>query len=384
VNDLVVGMSLLTQAADQFTGTATYVRELLLEFGQRTGHVRVHGLCNRHALANFNGCSSPAVKLTAANYPMGDNRATRALAVTAARLTARRLARQFADDACVVHYPLTLDVPSVRLPTVLTLHDVLHHDLPQHFSSAGRLWRRICYDAPARRATLVHTVSMFSKARIVDRLGVDADRVVVIPHGVDHLRFKPEPDNRDEALLESFDLPDRFLFYPATLWAHKNHLKLLDALKLVEEQELHLVLCGATVGRLQEILAAAEQRGLAQRVCHLGFVADAALPAVYRRAIALAFPSMYEGFGTPPLEAMAAGCPVASTLVGPLAEVCGGAAIELIPDDPRQMAEAIDLIAGDLQLRARLRAAGLEHAATFSWARAADAHLDAYTRARGV
>ena len=378
-------MGLLTQGADQFTGTATYIRQLLLQFAECTDEVRVQALCNAHALCHFSDCSSPAVTLTEITQLFnGGSRAVRALSLVATSKISAKHGRSFSGDVEVVHYPLTLDVPSVSTPTVLSLHDVQHHDLPQYFSVTDRLWRRVFYDAPARRATLVHTVSMFSKGRIVETLGVDPDRIVVIPHGVDGQRFKPVEGVRDEELVQPLALPPRFLFYPATLWAHKNHLALLDAFALVEDDELQLVLCGAPYGRLDEILAAAAQRGLRDRVRHLGFVADETLPAIYRRATALAFPSTYEGFGVPPLEAMASGCPVASTLVGPLAEVCGDAALELVPDDPRQIAHSIDRITSDEKLRARLRSAGLNQAARYSWAAAAKAHVEAYGRARGL
>jgi glycosyltransferase involved in cell wall biosynthesis len=384
VGELVVGMSLLTQGADQFTGTATYVRELLLAMGRRMAQARVEVLCNEHALVSFACCASPVVTLThATGHRAGTSRAGRAVALVGAHAGSRRLARQFTADVGVVHYPLTLGVPSVALPTVLSLHDVQHLDLPQHFTAATRLWRRMYYDRPARRATLVHTLSSYSKGRIVERLGVDPDRVVVIPLAVDHRRFRAEQDACEEEVLVTLGLPKRFLFYPASLWPHKNHIALLDALALVQDDELALVLCGAPVGRLPEVLAAAASRGLEDRVRHLGFVPDAALPAVYRCATALVFPSTYEGFGAPTLEAMASGCPVASTFVGPLPEVCGGAAIELVPDDPRQIAAALDRVAGDEPLRAQLRAAGLAQARRFSWARVVDAHLAAYRRAGG-
>lgn len=375
-------MSLLTQGADQFTGTGTYVRELLRELGQRTEQARVEVLCNEHASTYFRDCASPGVRLTrASGHQVGTSRSRRALALAGAHVVSGRLARQFTEDVRVVHYPLTLGLPSVRLPTVLSLHDVQHHDLPQYFSPAARLWRRIYYDGPARRATLVHTLSRYSKGRIVDRLDVDPDRVVIIPLAVDHRRFRPEASPLDAELVLPLCLPKRFLFYPATLWRHKNHLKLLDALALVEDDELHLVLCGGSFRRLPELLAAAAKRGLTDRVQHLGFVSDEALPAVYRRATALVFPSTYEGFGAPPLEAMASGCPVASTLVGPLAEVCGDAALELVHDDPDQMAEAINRVASDETLRTHLRGAGLEQAGRSSWVRVADTHLDTYRRA---
>lgn len=378
---LVVGMALLTQGAEQFTGTATYVRELLAQLGQSADRVHLELLCNEHALDAFAGCASPGVVLKPAHgHRAGTSRARRAVGLARARILPRALRRQLAD-VHVVHYPLTLGVPSVRLPTVLSLHDVQHHDMPQYFSRSALLWRRIYYDAPASRATLIHTLSRYSKGRIVDRLGIDPGRVVVIPLAVDPRRFGPEELAGDAELALALNLPRRFVFYPATLWPHKNHLELLDAMSLVKDGDLHLVLCGAAFGRRREILAAAASRGLADRVHHLGPISDAALPAVYRRATALVFPSTYEGFGVPPLEAMASGCPVASSRAGPLPEVCGDAAAVLAPGDPRQMAGAIERICNDAPLRAQLRDAGLKRAAGFSWGQVAEAHIHAYRRA---
>lgn len=376
-------MSLLTQAPDQFTGTASYVRGLLGEFGRPGLEIGVHALCNQHALALFADCASARVRLTgAAGFRVGSSRAARAAALARSLARPSPVTRQFAPDVAVVHYPLTLGVPWTDLPTVLSLHDVQHHDLPQHFSPATRLVRRILYDSPARRATLVVTLSEHSKRRIVATVGVDEERVVVIPLAADRTRFRPEPGARDEELAEALALPARFVFYPATLWPHKSHIALLDAFARIADDELHLVLCGAPFGRLEEVLEAAAARGVGNRVRHLGFVSDDALPAIYRHATALVFPSTYEGFGAPTLEAMASGCPVATSLAGPLAEICGGAAQVLEPGDPEQMALAIGAITTDAQLRSRLRTAGLERAAQFSWATSARAHIEVYRRAR--
>lgn len=287
----------------------------------------------------------------------------RAAALGTSLIRPGRVTRQFAREVTVVHYPLTLGVPWADPPTIVSLHDVQHHDLPEHFSAATRLARRVLYEAPARRATLVVTLSEHSKRRIVARLGIDPAHVTVIPLAADHGRFRPAPDPRDEQLAAELRLPARFVFYPATLWPHKNHLRLLDAFARVADLEMHLLLCGAPFGRLEEIRAAAAARGVGARVRHLGFVADDALPAIYRRATALVFPSTYEGFGAPTLEAMASGCPVASSLSGPLGEICGGAAEELRPDDPAQMAAAIDAVTTDEGLRTRLCGAGIERAA---------------------
>jgi glycosyltransferase involved in cell wall biosynthesis len=165
------------------------------------------------------------------------------------------------------------------------------------------------------------------------------------------------------------------------LWLHKNHIALLDAMSRIDDEEIHLVLTGAPLGRLDELLANAGKRGLRRRLRHLGVVSEAALPVLYRAATAVVFPSRYEGFGVPPLEAMACGCPVASSLAASLAEVCGDAVIALHPEDSSQMAEAIARICTDEALRNRLRQRGLARARLFSWSAAAEAHVAVYRRA---
>jgi glycosyltransferase involved in cell wall biosynthesis len=378
---LTLGMSLLTQAPDQFTGTASYVRGLLREFARPERGISVHGLCNEHALRAFGDCASAEVRLAAVpGFRIGTSRAMRAMRLARSLVQPARVTRQFAPEVSVVHYPLTLGVPWTDLPTVLSLHDVQHHDLPHHFTAATRLARRILYDAPARRATFVVALSEHAKRRIIDTAGVAEDRIVVIPLAADQTRFRPGPRADDEELVARLALPQRYVFYPATLWPHKNHIGLVDALARIDD-DLHLVLCGASFGRLDAVLAAAAQRGVEHRVRHLGFVSAETLPVIYRRAAALVFPSTYEGFGAPILEAMASGCPVASSMAGPLAEICAGAAAVLEPDDPAQMAKAISAVTSDEPLRLRLRAAGLQRAGEYSWSRSAQAHLDVYRRA---
>jgi glycosyltransferase involved in cell wall biosynthesis len=283
----------------------------------------------------------------------------------------------------VIHYPLTINVPPVTGPSVMTLHDIQHHELPEMFAPHQRLWRKLVYDRPAQRSTMVITDSEFSRRRIISLIGVDPDRVVTVHLGVDGERFHPSPGEDDERVLAALSLPERFVVYPASLWRHKNHERLLEALARVPDTSLHLLLTGASFGRVPELMALAERLGIAERVRHVGFVSDDVLPALYRRAAALVFPSLYEGFGAPPLEAMASGCPVASSLATSLAEVCGDAALELVPDDVGQMTEAITAVVGDGELRDSLRARGLEQARRFSGAAAADAHVAVFREAVG-
>jgi glycosyltransferase involved in cell wall biosynthesis len=291
------------------------------------------------------------------------------------------LARQFSKGLMAVQYPLIIPLPRVSLATVVNLHDVQHHDYPEHFSRAQLVWRRITYDDAARRSSLTLTLSQHARAKIIEHVGIEPDRVVAIGLAVDHARFRTEPAADEEERLAGLGLPKRFLFYPASLWPHKNHTRLIESLARVADRDIHLVLSGATFKRLAPLITAAEANGVGDRVHHLGFITEPALPAVYRRAIALVFPSTYEGFGTPPIEAMACGCPVASSRAASLAEVCGEAALELDPYDIDQMAAALNRVVGDRQVRSTLRERGLKQAKQFSWASVADSHMTAYRRA---
>jgi len=372
-------MSLLSDAPAQFTGTGRYVRELLRELGKRPADVSVDVLAEPGAARRAASVAAPNVTVRPAKwYRAGTSRASRLAPLTAAWAWPRPLARQFSPEIDIVHYPLTFKVPAVRGPTVLSFFDVQHHDLPHHFTRAQHLWRRVMYDGAARGATRVVTISEHARARIIECAGVDPHRIVAIHLAVDHERFNPEPRPDDERLLAGLGLPERFLFYPASLWPHKNHLKLFDAMAILPDEQLGLVLTGATFGKLGALTAEADRRGLGGRLEHLGQVPDDVLPALYRRATALVFPSLHEGFGMPPLEAMACGCPVASSREAALAEVCAAAAGELDPCNAEQMARTIDAVVHDEALRARLRADGVRQAQKFTWEQNAEAHVAAY------
>jgi glycosyltransferase involved in cell wall biosynthesis len=315
------------------------------------------------------------------SYRAGDGSATRALAMATARLAPRLVARDVPAGLDVVHYPLTVPIPDARVPRVVTLHDVQHRELPQFFSPLERAYRRWAYDHAARSADQVITVSEHGRRAAIEQLGLDPARVTAIHWGIDHARFKPGPVADDEAALAPFDLPPRFVFYPANLWPHKNHAKLLDGLARASDMELALVLCGQAYGWLDRLDEHAAGLGIGGRVHHLGFVGASAVPALLRRARAVVFPSLYEGFGGPPLEAMACGCPVACSMAASLAEVCGDAALAFDPHDPDSIAAAIDSITADEAVRGRLRAAGLERARRFTWENAARRHSEVFAAA---
>ena len=378
-----VGFSLLTSVGGAGTGTGAYVRGLLDEFVRGNGPEATTVLIRDTEAPRYASLQGERLRLvtTPSRGKLG-TAAVRLPALLPPCVPARRL-RSSLEQLDLLHYPLTIPVPRTRLPYVQTLHDVQHHDLPQLFSRAQRTWRRVAYDGAARQAALVITDSRHAKGRIVERLGIDPDRIEVAHLGVDTARFSPEPGPGDEAALAALELPPRFLLYPAALWPHKNHRRLLDALGAATDPELGLVLTGPVFGRLAELQAAIARRALDRRVTHLGFVAPDAVPALYRRAVAVVFPSLYEGFGSPPLEAMACGCPVAASTAGSLPEICGDAALMFDPTSTDAIAETIDRIADDAELRCRLRVAGAARIREFTWESAARRHRSAFEHALG-
>jgi glycosyltransferase involved in cell wall biosynthesis len=377
-----LGFALLTLFPGRVGGAETYVRGLLEEYAAGNGPDAVTVLANHHVMNEYRRYERGPVRLHhVSSYRPGDGTVTRALAMATAALVPGLVRRTVPRDLDLVHNAVTVPIPQVGLRRVVTLHDVQHHDLPRLFSRAERAYRRWAYDGSARSADVVVTSSRHSKDRIVDLLGISPDRVEVVHLGIDRERFVTAPSPGDEEALAGLALPRRFVLYPANLWPHKNHDRLLAALALLEDRDIGLVLTGQTYGRLGWLREQARAAGVDARVRHLGHVPSTSVAALYRAADALVFPSLYEGFGAPPLEAMACGCPVAASDRTSIPEVCGDAALLFAPDSPESIAAALERVIGDQETRDRLRARGLERAAEFTWSAAAERHQAIYARA---
>jgi glycosyltransferase involved in cell wall biosynthesis len=362
-------LSLLTLFPGRSGGTETYVRALVAEFARGPDTADVTLLVSDRVAQALGDPGLPMHVVS--SYRTGDSAATRLLAMTFAGIAPRVASRDVPAGIDVVHYPVTVPIPRVDgAAAAVSLNDVQHHELPEFFSIPERRYRSWAYDSAARRADEVLTLSEHSREQIVERLGISADRVTAIPCAVDHDRFSPMPDEHDQDL----GLPARYVLYPANLWPHKNHARLLRALARVDLADLHVVLTGQTYGRPLPA-------PVSERVRHLGHVPFEQLPALYRRATATVFPSLFEGFGMPLVEAMACGCPVAASDRGVVAETCGGAALLFDPEDEEAIADAIRRIVEDGALRERLRADGLARATHFRWDDVAARHLEIYRRA---
>ena len=346
---------MLTLVPGAMGGSETYAAALREELSGL-------GLCVSSLLpGHAAGWTGGGVEELVPGFRAGSSDSARAVRVLLGLARGRTLSRRL-EAVDLVHYPFTVPVPRVArgTPTVVTLHDMQHRDLPTLFSPAERAYRRIAYERAAARADAVITVSDFCKAAIVDATGVDPARVHVVPLGV-----RPTTPLSEAA-------PEPMLLYPARGWPHKNHRVLFEAFGILRRTRpgLRLVLTGSQPGEIGPVPAGVQDLGRIDRV---------ELDRLYARAAALVFPSLYEGFGLPVLEAMAAGCPVAASDLPPLREIAQESAVYFNPRDPQDMARAVDQALRD---RAQLVVSGRARSADFTWERCARAHLRVYESVR--
>lgn len=287
----------------------------------------------------------------------------------------------------LIHFPCTRAYPLPRTtPFVLTFFDLQDKFLPSFFTWRERLAREADNRRALAMARSVLAPTRFTAACLTDAYREVAAKLTVVPVGVSQ-RFTPQPEPEEkERLALRYGLPaGGYLFYPANPWPHKNHERLFDAVRLVREHRgfaLPVVCTGRLPGQPRSVTALAQAAGLPEgQVIDLGFVAEEDVPALYRSARLLAFPSLFEGFGMPLLEAMACGCPVASSRATCLPEVSGEAAHLFDPLSPAAMAAALAEVWEEGPLRRGLIERGLLRAESLRWARVVPDLLRAYRNA---
>jgi glycosyltransferase involved in cell wall biosynthesis len=287
----------------------------------------------------------------------------------------------------VIHHPFSILNPrKSKLPTVLTLWDLQHEFYPEYFARYELSLRRRIYRSSAEDATRVIVSADFTRTCLVERYAIDADKIDVIPLGYGQ-EFAPIDDEATlDGVRRKYNLSRPFMYYPAATWPHKNHERLFAALRSILERcrfDGELVLSGIAVQSQSGFRARIENAGLASVVKVLGYVPYEDLPYLYNLARILVFPSLFEGFGIPIVEAMACGCPVLCSNVTSLPEVVGEAGVLFDPSSSEDMAENIWSVWNSPEDRRSMRAKGLERVKAFRWEETAGKTLDVYRRASG-
>ncbi|MHB0858597.1 MAG: glycosyltransferase family 4 protein [Anaerolineae bacterium] len=292
------------------------------------------------------------------------------------RPTARILWEQFAQPISsrrarldLLHAPVYVGPIAATCPLVVTLHDLAFFRYPELFRPPNRLYLQRMTSLSVRRAAHVIAVSESTRTDAQRLLGIPEERITVVPNGVDD-DMRPIDDAQSlRALRQRYALPEQIILFVGTLEPRKNLPVLLEAYALLRARGLphKLVIAGGKGWYYDTIDAGVRRLGLAQDVIFPGFVPQDELPLWYNAAELFVYPSLYEGFGLPPLEAMACGTPVVVSDVPALAEVVGEAGLRVAPDDVQGLSDAMYRVLNDPLYARHLREAGCQRAHAFSW-----------------
>ncbi|HVD42665.1 MAG TPA: glycosyltransferase family 1 protein [Gaiellaceae bacterium] len=368
-----VGLNLIFLVPREMSGLETYARELTSALLREQPDLRLTAFVNREA------SSDPMWRefVPTVTVPVYGRR--RSSWVRGEQVLLPRLAQRAGVD--VVH-SLASTAPSWgSFRRVVTIHDVIYRIHPEAHAGWRSLAMRALVPLAARRSDRVIVPSMATREDLIRLLKVPAEKIDLVPNG---LGASPVARwDSEEELRRRYDLGTRpFVLTVSLKRPNKNLLRLLEAMALIPgERRPILVLAGHATPYEAELRARAVDLGLGEHTRFLGWVPSEELEGLYRSATCFVFPSLYEGFGLPVLEAMARGTPVACSNRGALIEVAGDAALLFDPQQPDAIAAAIEKLLADPIERERLSRAGREQAAGFTWAEAAKRTLETYESA---
>jgi glycosyltransferase involved in cell wall biosynthesis len=285
-----------------------------------------------------------------------------------------------ASGVSIVHHGGGTVPVGVSMPSVLTIHDLQYFTYPDTFSATKLRWLRYTVPRSVRRASVITTPSRWVADDVIARFGVAPDRVIVVPNAAP--RAAGDVSAAAPQVRASLGLTGRFIVYPAITYGHKNHATLLRAMVELrnDHPDLRLVLLGGRGPADGAVETLIDELGLRDVVVRPGRVPDVTRDVLYREASALAFPSRYEGFGIPVLEAFTHGLPVIAANATALPEAVGDAGMLVDPSDSGAWAAALRTVLADSGLAGRLRTAGTVRLASYSAAGSAAALADAYGR----
>lgn len=278
-------------------------------------------------------------------------------------------------DGLALWHSMAFVLPLIRpfppIPALVTIYDLSFIYTPNAFPAGQRLYLKLQTAHACRRAQQLITISQSGRQDVIDRFGVAPERVSVVQPGVDPV-YRPLPADEVARFRAAHELPDRFILHVGTLQPRKNLPFLLEAFAQLLIPDVALILVGGKGWLFEEIFAKVDQLNLTDRVRFAGYVPDEALPWWYNAASLLVFPSLYEGFGLPVVEAMACGTPVIAANRSSIPEAAGEAALLFEPDDVSGLTERMGLLLTNTAVSDQLRHLGPQQAQQFSWERAGE------------
>jgi glycosyltransferase involved in cell wall biosynthesis len=279
---------------------------------------------------------------------------------------------------------LNVTILPKNIPTVLTIHDLSWKFFPEFFSRKMRVWHRLLN--PRELIKCAHTIitpSNITRADVHRVFQKPLEAIGIIPHGITP-NFHPKMEARDHGIRSKFKLPKRFAFFVGTIEPRKNILSIIEGVKRHREtthDNLHLVLVGKWGWKSHSIRRRLWKRDTHGWVHNLEYIDPHDLPAIYRSAAIFLWPSFYEGFGLPLLEAMASGVPIITSNISSMPEVTGTTAIHVDPFNIQDIADALKGVVQSKPLQEQLKKGGVERAAEFSWKKAAEQTLGQFQKA---
>ncbi|HEX9597015.1 MAG TPA: glycosyltransferase family 1 protein [Anaerolineales bacterium] len=299
------------------------------------------------------------------------------------RILWEQLAQPFQLGDFDLYHGLAFIAPLwLSIPAVVTVYDLTFIHYPGRLSPARRLYLRLFTGVSCRRARRVIAISQSTARDLTARLNIPADRIDVTPLACDPAIFRPLPPEQIATFRRENDLPERFWLFLGTLEPRKNLTVLLEAYAALPQNErLPLILAGGKGWQYDDIFAAVEHHHLGGEVHFPGFIPATTLPFWYNSAEVFVYPSVFEGFGLPVLEAMACGTPVITSKVSSLPEVAGNSGLCLPPHDRAAWTEALHRAFHDTHWRVQARDKGLAEAKGFTWEKTAQLTVSSYRRA---
>lgn len=336
--------------------------------GRRTGTER-YSVELLSALADLGPSETIRVYLNAPSQPPGLRYPGQVVSIPGSRFwTLRNLTLEMRHDPPDVLFVPSYVIPPIHPASVVTIHDVGYLVEPDCHAPVHRKQLEWTTRWNTRAASGIIAVSEATKHDLIERLQVASDRIEVIPHGVSSA-FSRVSDDQIETFRTRYGLGHQTVLAVGTIQPRKNLVRLIQAFEQLAARdcELQLVFCGAPGWQGESILRRARSSTFHDRIIHLGYLPDTELATLYSTAAVFAFPSLYEGFGLPMLEAMACGTPVVAANRSALPEVGGGAALLVDPSDSESIADSIEQLLQNTALRTESIGRGLERARSFSW-----------------